>query len=137
MRTGSGDGPSARDRVIYALTINDAVFYVGRTSNKKRRLAVHQAKYGNKVRMKILQSGLTGGTVAAAESKWIRRFHEEGVALHNVRCIVELTAKSLRLSAEALRLLKIMAANNSLSQASVVELAVRELARKHKALVRE
>jgi hypothetical protein len=62
---------------VYELIENDVVFYIGKTINPETRLLDHFQKYGNNIKMKIIDIFID------PEHKIILEYKEKGINLKN------------------------------------------------------
>ena len=71
---------------IYGLVDDGQLFYVGKTSNPKRRLTAHRARFGSNIMMRILEEVVGGQDWKKREVCWIAEMGRRGHRLCNITC---------------------------------------------------
>jgi predicted GIY-YIG superfamily endonuclease len=77
-------GTSSPECAIYVLlNAEGSIFYVGQSVQPVKRLAEHQSRFGNEIKMRLIQNTFVAETPDQAEARWIRHYRDSGCRLRN------------------------------------------------------
>ena len=112
-----------KEYAIYCLIDNAGeVFYVGMSENVEIRTATHRLNFGKDISCRILEKiEGTKKDALALEKNWIRKYIDYGYPLLNRQNIVDIDTRSVRVSKELIREIKINIANYGGTIRSILE----------------